>query len=108
MPTDVVLLLSTFPSREVARNVTVTLVEERFVACGSIVPSVESIYAWKGEIENSTETLVIFKTTSGRAAGAMERLRAMHPYEVPEILQVPVNEGWPDYLAWVGESVTVK
>ena len=108
MPTDLVLLLSTFPSRDVARSVTFTLVEERFVACGSLVPGVESIYRWKGEIETSDEVLVVFKTTAGRAAGAMERLRALHPYEVPEIVQVPVTGGWPDYLAWVGESVSAK
>jgi periplasmic divalent cation tolerance protein len=108
MATDVVLLLSTFPSRDVARTVTFTLVEECFVACGSVVPGVESIYRWKGEIETSDEVLVIFKTTAGRAAGAMERLRALHPYEVPEIVQIPIADGWPDYLAWVGESVSMK
>ena len=108
MATDLILLLSTFPSRDVARSVTVTLVEERFVACGSLVQGVESIYRWKGEVETTDEVMVIFKTTVGRVSGAMERLRALHPYEVPEIVQIPVTDGWPDYLAWVGESVSVK
>jgi periplasmic divalent cation tolerance protein len=87
MASNLILLLSTF---------------------GSLVQGLESIYRWKGNIESTDEVLVIFKTTDGRVSGAMERLRALHPYEVPEIIQIPVTDGWPDYLSWVGESVSVK
>ena len=108
MPADVVLLLSTFPSVDGARTATCTLVEERLVACGNIVQGVESIYAWKGEIESSLEVMVIFKTTAAQAGKMMQRLRELHPYEVPEMLQVSVDAGWPDYLSWVKENVSPK
>jgi periplasmic divalent cation tolerance protein len=105
MPTDVVLLLSTFPDAETARRATRALVEEKFVACGNLLPGVESIYTWKGALEVSMEVQVFYKTTAPFAQRAMTRLRELHPYDVPEILQVNVEDGWPDYLAWVGESV---
>ena len=102
---DVVLLLSTFPNINDARSAAHSLVDERLVACGNIAPGVESIYRWKGEIENSMEVLVIFKTTTDRADEAQMRLRKLHPYEVPEIIRIPVTAGWPDYLGWVNECV---
>lgn len=102
---DVVLLLSTFPNVNDARNAVVSLVDERLIACGNIAPGVESIYRWKGEIETSKEMLVICKTTAERAHEAQSRLKKLHPYEVPEILCIPVTSGWPDYLNWVEECV---
>ena len=78
-----------------------TLVEERLIACGNIVPGVESIYEWKGVLETSAEVMVVCKTTVHSASAAQTRLRALHPYEVPEILQIPVSDGWPDYISWV-------
>ena len=99
-------MLSTFPSVDAARTATRTLVEERLVACGNIIQGVESIYTWKGEIESSLEALVIFKTTATRVDEMMRRLREIHPYEVPEMLQVPADGGWRDYLSWVKENVS--
>jgi periplasmic divalent cation tolerance protein len=101
MSSEVLILLSNFPDAAAARKAVRTLVEERLIACGNIVPGVESIYEWKGAIEVGTEVMVICKTTSAAADAAQYRLRALHPYEVPEILRVPVSGGWPDYLAWV-------
>jgi periplasmic divalent cation tolerance protein len=108
MATDVVILLSTFPDQKAARAATCALVEESLVACGNLVPGVESIYTWKGNVETSTEVLVVFKTTMQRADEAMLRLRGLHPYDVPEILRIGVEDGWPDYLQWVRESVAMK
>ena len=101
MSTEVVIILSNFPDADAARKAVRTLVEERLVACGNLIPGVESIYEWKGKMEASAEVMVLCKTTGLRAAEAQARLRALHPYEVPEILRIPVAEGWPDYLAWV-------
>lgn len=108
MATDVVILLSTFPDADVARKAVRALVEEQLVACGNIVPGVESIYRWQGKVETSAEVLVVFKTTTARSDEAQARLRALHPYEVPEILQVPVTGGWPDYLGWVADAVKAR
>lgn len=98
---EVVILLSNFPDADTARKAVRTLVEERLIACGNIAPGVESIYEWKGKLETTAEVMVVCKTTAESAAPAQERLRSLHPYEVPEILQVPVSDGWPDYFAWV-------
>jgi periplasmic divalent cation tolerance protein len=104
MPSDVVLLISTFPNLDAARTAVRTLVEEKLLACGNLVPGVESIYSWKGAIETSSEILMIGKTHMARVEEAQARLRALHPYDVPEILRVPVADGWPAYLKWVAES----
>jgi periplasmic divalent cation tolerance protein len=98
---ETVILLSNFPDAAAARNAVRTLVEERHIACGNIIPGVESIYEWKGALETSAEVMAVCKTTVHSASAAQARLRALHPYEVPEILQIPVGDGWPDYLAWV-------
>lgn len=102
---EVVLLLSTFPDVETARATTHALLAEKLVACGNIVPGLESIYTWKGAVETSAEVFVIFKTTADRAEAAIGRIAALHPYEVPEVLQFPATGGWPPYFAWVRESV---
>ena len=104
--TDVIILLSTFPDIAAARTAVRTLVEERLVACGNIMPGVESIYRWQGAVETSMEVMVIFKTTADSAEAAQARLRELHPYEVPEILRLPVDGGWPPYLDWVRDSTS--
>ena len=101
MSSEVVILLSNFSDADTARKAVRALVEERLIACGNIIPGVESIYEWKGKLETSAEVTVLCKTIASRADEAQARLRALHPYEVPEILRVPVAAGWPDYLAWV-------
>ena len=104
MSSEVVILVSNFPDAETARKAVRALVEERLIACGNLIPGVESIYEWKGAMETSAEVMVVCKTTASRADEAQTRLRVLHPYEVPEILQIPVSAGWPDYLAWVAEQ----
>jgi len=74
------------------------------VACGNLVPGVESIYRWQGKVETSSEVIVIFKTTAARYLELQTRIRELHPYEVPEILAIPVSAGLPPYLQWVEDS----
>ncbi len=104
MSQKILLALSTFPDAETARRISNQLVTERVAACANILPSVESIYRWKEKIETANETLVFFKLSQDRQAAFQEKLRSLHPYEVPEIVFVPVASGLPDYLRWVGES----
>ena len=104
MAPEILLALSTFPDAEVARRIARQLVEEGLVACGNILPQIESIYRWKGKIESGAETLVFFKLPAGRYAAFEEKLRALHPYDVPEIICVNVTNGLPDYLRWVAEG----
>jgi periplasmic divalent cation tolerance protein len=104
MPEKILLALSTFPDAETARWISNELVAQKFVACANILPSVESIYTWKGKIENADETLVFFKLSEDRQAAFQEKLRSLHPYDVPEIIFVPISSGLPDYLRWVADN----
>jgi periplasmic divalent cation tolerance protein len=104
MPQRILLALSTFPDTEIARRISNQLVSERFAACANILPSVESIYRWKEKIETANETLVLFKVSEDRQSAFQDKLRSLHPYDVPEIIFVPVASGLPEYLNWVTEN----
>jgi periplasmic divalent cation tolerance protein len=104
MAEKILLAFSTFPDAETARLISNQLVTERVAACANILPGVESIYRWKEKVETANETLVFFKLSEDRQAAFQEKLRSLHPYEVPEIVFVPVASGLPDYLRWVAES----
>ncbi|HEU0208940.1 MAG TPA: divalent-cation tolerance protein CutA [Candidatus Udaeobacter sp.] len=104
MAEKILLALSTFPDAEIARRISNQLVIESFAACANILPPIESIYRWKNKIESSVETLVLFKLSEDRRAAFQDKLRSLHPYDVPEIIFVPVTSGLPEYLQWVAES----
>lgn len=104
MADDVLLVLSTFPDVATARRIGRELVEQRCAACANILPQIESIYWWEKKVETATETLVLFKTTADHYAALETTLRQLHPYEVPEIIALPVSWGLPDYLRWVSEN----
>lgn len=104
MEDRVLLALSTFPDGESARRISQELVEGEFAACANVLPAVESIYQWKGNIQRGTETLVFFKLSEDRRTAFQEKMRSLHPYEVPEIIFVPLAGGLPDYLRWVAEN----
>lgn len=95
------IVFTTWPDAESARRATRALVEERLAACGNLVPGVESIYRWEGEVQRSAEVLVIFKTTTDRYPRIETRIKALHPYDVPEIIALRIQDGWPAYLRWV-------
>jgi len=98
------LVLSTFPDAKTAREITRTLVDERLVACGNLLPGVESIYRWKGAVESAAEVMAIYKTTRSAYPALEERLKSLHPYEVPELVALTPSGGWPPYLAWIVEN----
>jgi periplasmic divalent cation tolerance protein len=104
MQRKALLALSTFSDAETARRISNQLVSERFAACANILPAVESIYRWKDKIESGNETLVFFKLSEDRQLAFQNKLRSLHPYEVPEIIFVPVSGGLPEYLRWVVEN----
>lgn len=105
MAEEAVVVFTTFPDQETARRIVRTLVEERLIACGNLVPGVESIYRWKGEVETANEVFAVLKTERPRYDAVERRLRELHPYEVPECVMVRITDGFPDYLRWVTESV---
>ena len=101
MSQKILLALSTFPDAEIARRISNQLVSERFAACANILLAVESIYRWKDKIESGNETLVFFKVSEDRQSAFQDKLRSLHPYDVPEIIFIPVASGLPEYLRWV-------
>lgn len=104
MTAEFAIALSTFPDAATAKKIARDLVEHAFVACANIVSSVDSIYFWKGKVEESNETLVIFKMTAARYPDFEARLRKLHPYDVPEIIRLDLAGGSADYLGWMSES----
>src|SRR5438046_5867228 len=101
MAEKILLALSTFPDGDTARRISNELVTEKFAACANILSAVESIYRWKDKIESGKETLVFFKLSDDGRSAFQDKLRLLHPYEVPEIIFVPVADGLPEYIAWV-------
>ncbi|AUB84502.1 divalent-cation tolerance protein CutA [Candidatus Thiodictyon syntrophicum] len=99
--TDYRLVLCTCPDQECATRIAERLVEERLAACVSLVPGLTSIYRWQGAIQRDAEVLLLIKTVAVRFEVLAATLSALHPYEVPEIIALPITAGLPDYLTWM-------
>jgi periplasmic divalent cation tolerance protein len=105
MTNDSQIVLCTVPDEASARQIASTLVAERLSACVNIVPGISSVYRWEGAIENAAELLLIIKTTAAVYMQLQERIRSLHPYELPEVIAVALDQGLPEYLAWIKTSV---
>jgi periplasmic divalent cation tolerance protein len=103
-PASALLVLVTAPSAEKAAELARAVVEERLAACGNVVPGLRSIYRWEGKVQDDAEALLLLKTTPARFEALRARLLALHPYQVPEVLAVPVAAGSPAYLAWIARE----
>ncbi len=99
-----VLVLTTFPSDSDPRRFARTLVEERLAACVNVLPAMQSIYRWKANIEEEAEHQLFIKTTRNRLAQLWERVRALHPYDVPEFIVLQIADGNDTYLRWIADS----
>lgn len=99
------VIFCTVPNREVGLDIANTLVSQKLAACVNIVPELTSIYTWKGEICNDQELLLIIKTKSNLYTTIEETIKKIHPYEVAEIISLPITCGSHDYLQWI-EDVT--
>jgi periplasmic divalent cation tolerance protein len=98
---DFYVILSTCPDAETAARIARALVDASLVACVNIVPGLRSIYRWNDSIRDDQEVLMILKTAADRLPDARQRLVALHPYEVPEVVALPVADGHDAYLSWV-------
>ena len=105
---EVLVVFCTFPDMDTAGKAVRELVEQRLAACGNIFPEVHSVYRWKGEVESAAEVLAIIKLDAARYSEFESKLRSLHPYDVPEIIAIPLSKGLPDYLNWVKESCAAK
>ncbi len=95
------LVLTTCPTPRTAKRIARALVSERLAACVNIVPVAQSVYRWRGKVETAREWLLIMKTRVKDYAALETRLRALHPYELPEVIAVPIAGGSARYLAWI-------
>ncbi len=95
------LVLSTCPGSITAKNIAQRVVEEKLAACCNIIADVQSHFRWVNKVDNANEYLLIIKTTTEAYAALEERIKAMHPYELPEIIAVPIHTGLHGYLDWV-------
>lgn len=94
-------MLTTCPNLRAAKRIARVLVEERLATCVNIVPVAQSVYRWHGRIESAPEQLLIIKSPKRSYANIEKRLRVLHPYELPEVIAVPITTGLRDYLAWI-------
>lgn len=99
------IVLSTFPDADTAARIARSLVEEQLAACVNLVPTVRSVYRWQGSLCDEAEALAIIKTTAERYPALAARLAELHPYQVPEIVALPIAAGHAPYLAWLAGQV---
>jgi periplasmic divalent cation tolerance protein len=95
------LVLTNLPDRPAAEALAKSLIEARLAACVNILAPCRSVYRWQGAVETADEVPLLVKTTEARYAALEAAIRAQHPYELPEVIAVPIAHGLPDYLAWV-------
>ena len=101
-PEETLLVLTNLPDADTAKRIARLLVEQRLAACVNILAPCTSVYRWNGAVETATEVPLLIKTTRARYAELQATLAEAHPYELPEIVAVPLHEGLPAYLAWIG------
>jgi periplasmic divalent cation tolerance protein len=104
MSAEYVIVLTTLPADAESGTFGRTLVEERLAACVNLLPAMESVYRWEGQVERDTERQVIIKTARDRVAALWERIRELHPYETPEFVVLSIQDGSDAYLRWIGDS----
>ena len=104
-PAQFVVVLTTFPADEDAGALARALVTERLAACVNVLPPMSSTYRWQDNVEVVSEHQLIIKTLSASVESLKVRLNELHPYDVPELLVIPVGDGAPTYLEWLRESI---
>lgn len=98
---ETLLIITNCPDEETANAIALALVEAKLAACVNILPRVQSLFRWQGVVESATEIPLLIKATSANYPALEAKIRQLHPYEVPEIIALPVTHGLPAYLNWV-------
>jgi periplasmic divalent cation tolerance protein len=99
------VVFCTVPNIEIAKSIARETVSNRLAACCNIIPGLTSIYTWKNETQEDSELLLLIKTKVNVLPELTEKIKELHPYEVPEIIALEINEGNQEYLNWVNENV---
>ena len=95
------LVITNCPDEECANAIALALVEEKLAACVNLLPRIQSVYRWQGAVESASEIPLLIKSTASRYPALEAAIRARHPYDVPEIIALPITRGLPEYLNWI-------
>ena len=95
------IVMTTCPDRDTAQHIAQVLVQQRLAACVNVLPAMQSIYLWRGKVETATEHLLLIKSKTRAFRAIQKCILERHPYELPEIIAVPVTTGLPSYLSWL-------
>lgn len=106
MTIEHIVVFVTAPDEDTAAGIAKTLVGEGLAACASIVRNIRSIYRWQGKMEDKSEVLMIAKTSREKFDALAEKVGDMHPYDVPEIVSVPITQGSDPYIKWLSDAVS--
>jgi len=98
---ETLIVITNCPDEETANAIALAVVEEQLAACVNILPRVQSIYRWQGSVESAAEIPLLIKATTRNYPALEARIKTLHPYEVPEIIALPIARGLPAYLNWV-------
>ena len=100
-PTQALLVIANCPDEACANRIALAVVEAGLAACVNLLPRVQSVYRWQGAVESASEVPLLIKTTAGRYTELETAIRELHPYDVPEIIALPIAQGLPAYLDWL-------
>ncbi len=106
MATDYQIVLNTCPDLVSAERLAKAILNQELAACVSMVPGIRSLYRWQGKIESSQEQLLVIKTKCSHYRSLEQLIQQLHPYELPEIIAVPIDQGLPSYLQWIDENLS--
>ncbi len=101
-----IVVFITAPDEDTAAGIAKTLVGEELAACVNIVKDIRSIYKWQGKTEDESEVLMIAKTSRDMFSALEKKVKSMHPYDVPEIISVPIDQGSEQYVEWLSKAVS--
>ena len=99
------LVLNTCPDAITANNIAKDLVANKLAACVQIIPGIQSLFRWEGKVDSAEEQLLLIKTNTDRYQQLEDKIKALHPYELPEIIAVSISTGFTDYLSWIDDSI---
>ena len=102
--TEFLLILTTCPGSISAKNIAQELVSEKLAACVNVVPGVNSFFSWVGKVDTANEHMLVIKTTKKSYSALEKRIKKLHPYELPEIIAVPIHTGLTGYLDWISNN----
>ncbi len=105
---DYVVCLVTIDDLDKAAEIARSLVESKLVACVNIIPEIRSIYFWQGKVCDDSERLMLMKTRKERFSDVQRAVKALHPYQVPEIIALDISDGLPDYLKWIDDCTGAR